>query len=461
MKPWVAVSVCVMCFARLNCAEATQLDDARTHIKHVVVIMQENRTFDHYFGTFPGADGIPPSTCVPLNVANPSQGCVTPFHDTDLVNAGANHQYSDAVADMDNGKMDGFVQQQTQSNFCSPKVPQCVLHDTMGYHTAAEIPNYWAYAQHFTLQDHLFEQVQSWSVPSHYYLVSEWSASCPTTDPGSCVSDPVVSGSPSSSSGKGPYLAWTSLPWLLDGAKISWRYYLAQGSEPNCPSNLNECDTDLSRSKVPSVWNPLASFTTATNQTYGGKIVNINQLFVDITNNALPAVTWMVPSEYVSEHPAVGSQRSLAPGERYVTSVINTIMQSQYWGSTVIILAWDDWGGFYDHVPPPISDQAGSKTLGYGIRVPSIIISPWVVAGTIDHQTMSFDAYTRLIEDLFLNSARLDPKSDGRPDPRPDVREALTTVIDRVTHATIPVGDLLNDFNFTQTPLPPLVLPLQ
>jgi phosphoesterase family protein len=145
---------------------------------------------------------------------------------------------------------------------------------------------------------------------------------------------------------------------------------------------------------------------------------------------------------------------------QYVTEVVNAISQSRYWRDSVVFIAWDDWGGFYDHVVPPISDQANGQILGYGLRVPGLILSPWVKGGTIDHQTMSFDAYNRLVEDLFLDSARLDPATDGRPDPRPTVREALTTVYDRVTRQPIPVGDLLNDFDFTQAPLPPLVLPL-
>jgi phospholipase C len=130
-------------------------------------------------------------------------------------------------------------------------------------------------------------------------------------------------------------------------------------------------------------------------------------------------------------------------------------MQSPYWGSTVIFIGWDDWGGFYDHVMPPRADS-----IGYGIRVPGLIISPWVRQG-IDHQYVSFDAYNRFIEDVFLGRARLDPNTDGRPDARPVVREALQTLTDPVTGASIPVGDLLNDFTFTRAPLPPLVLPVK
>ena len=120
-------------------------------------------------------------------------------------------------------------------------------------------------------------------------------------------------------------------------------------------------------------------------------------------------------------------------------------MKSPYWNSTVIFLSWDDWGGFYDHVVPPQVDS-----WGYGIRVPAITISPWVKPGLIDKQMLSHDAYLKFIEDVFLGGQRLDPKTDGRPDSRPEVRENAAQL-----------GDLLNDFAFSQTPLPPLVLPIQ
>jgi len=121
---------------------------------------------------------------------------------------------------------------------------------------------------------------------------------------------------------------------------------------------------------------------------------------------------------------------------------VNAVMQGPDWGSSAIFLSWDDWGGFYDHVAPPVVDQ-----MGYGLRVPGIVISPYAKKGTIDHQVLSHDAYVKFIEDVFLSSQRLDPQTDGRPDARPTVREAVSTL-----------GDLTQDFDFTQAPLPTLVL---
>ena len=135
---------------------------------------------------------------------------------------------------------------------------------------------------------------------------------------------------------------------------------------------------------------------------------------------------------------------NLATGQAYVTNLINTIMKSPDWDSTAIFLAWDDWGGFYDHVVPPAVDQNG-----YGLRVPALVISPYARPGYIDHQTLTFDAYNKFIEDDFLGGSRLDPATDGRPDPRPDVRE----------NASI-LGNLAADFDFGQPPRPAVLLPV-
>jgi hypothetical protein len=157
-------------------------------------------------------------------------------------------------------------------------------------------------------------------------------------------------------------------------------------------------------------------------------------------SGTLPAVSWVVPSEAVSEHP----RSKVSAGQSYVTGLVNAVMSGPDWKSTAIFLTWDDWGGFYDHVVPPVVDQNG-----YGLRVPGLVISPWARRGVVDHQTLSFDAYLKFIEDRFLHGQRLDPANDGRPDPRPGVRENDPQL-----------GDLLADFDFGQTQQPPLLLPV-
>jgi phospholipase C len=147
-----------------------------------------------------------------------------------------------------------------------------------------------------------------------------------------------------------------------------------------------------------------------------------------------------VPSNPVSEHPP----SSIAAGQAYVTSVINAVMKSPDWRSTAIFLTWDDWGGFYDHVVPPKVDVNG-----YGLRVPGLVISPYARRGFIDHQVLSFDAFVKFIEDDFLGGRRLDPATDGRPDPRPSVRENMAIL-----------GSVVRDFNFKQKPRRPMLLPV-
>jgi hypothetical protein len=191
---------------------------------------------------------------------------------------------------------------------------------------------------------------------------------------------------------------------------------------------------------TPGIWNPLPYFDTVNNDRQVGNIQSVANFYSAAARGHLPAVSWIVPSDDNSEHPP----SSIAAGQSYVTSLVNSIMRSPDWPSTAIFLAWDDWGGFYDHVAPPAVDQNG-----YGLRVPGIVISPYARQGFVDHQTLSFDAYAKFIEDDFLHGQRLDPKTDGRPDPRPDVRENNPIL-----------GDLTQDFDFSQAPRFPEILPV-
>jgi phospholipase C len=427
-------------------------------IRHVVIIMQENRSFDSYFGTYPGADGIPPGVCVPDPV---NGGCIAPFHDPADLNYGGPHSQSNAVADIDGGFMDGFVQQAEQGLGCSTTNPNCSpceqdgtggvtstkCVDVMGYHDAREIPNYWAYAHDFVLQDHMFEPDQSWSLPAHLYMVSEWSAYC--TNPYnafSCASAPQNPNQDYTNGIQGPSdqtprYAWTDMTYILHRQNVGWAYYVMSGTQPDCenPSAMT-CAPVAQNAPTPGIWNPLPDFTDVTQDEQLGNIQALGNFFTAAKNGTLPAVSWIDPSDKVSEHPP----SLVSDGQTYVTGLINAIMQSPDWDSTAIFLAWDDWGGFYDHVPPPHVDAQG-----YGLRVPGLVISPYARKGYIDHQTLSFDAYNKFIEDDFLGGQRLNPANDGRPDPRPNVRE----------NAAI-LGNLAADFNFAQKPRAPVLLPL-
>ncbi|HUZ54642.1 MAG TPA: alkaline phosphatase family protein [Streptosporangiaceae bacterium] len=492
-----------------GCSQAKSLHGIHK-IRHVVIIMQENRSFDSFFGTFPGADGLPAkngrfTVCVP----DPrTKRCDRPYHDPSLVNGGGEHTRDDAIADIDGGKMDGFVRTAVldTNRGCALAVPTpsvCLPSgppDVMGYHDPREIPNYWTYAKDFALDDHMFEPVESWSLPAHLYLVSGWSARCTSASPSSCVNDPsqVMAPLPAAllaclkgrglnpsdlrrrallsparragldaciaalgpaqrqrllglamagGGGEGQSLghySWTDLTYLLHTHHVSWAYYVQSGVQPDCNDNPDQsaagCAPVSQGASTPSIWNPLPSFTDVKADGQRGNVRNLSAFYRAAEHGGLPAVSWVAPSQGNSDHPPA----SLADGQAYVTNLINTIMRGPDWKSTAIFLVWDDWGGFYDHVVPPTVDQNG-----YGLRVPAIVISPYAKKGYIDHQVLSFDAYNKFIEDDFLHGARLNPRTDGRPDPRPDVRE----------NASI-LGDLIADFDFGQGPRPPVLLPI-
>jgi phospholipase C len=431
-------------------AIAAQGSTDLSKIKHVVIVMQENRSFDHYFGTYPDAAGIPMRDGVPLVcVPDPDNGgCQEPFHNATDNNGGGPHGVGAARADIHGGRMDGFVGQgENGARGCTePDDPACTegsQTDVMGYHDSREIPNYWAYAKSFVLQDHMFEPNASWSLPQHLFMVSGWSALCTAAgDPMSCVN---ALQSPANPPGFGhntspPDYPWTDITWLLHGAGVSWAYYVFTGSEPDCASDAAVCPPATQNAQTPGIWNPLPYFDTVRQDGELSNVQSIQSLYMAARSGQLPAVSWVTPNNRVSEHPP----QSVHEGQTYVTDLINTLMRGPDWNSTAIFLTWDDWGGFYDHVAPPHVDLNG-----YGLRVPAIVISPYARAGLIDHHVYSQDAYLKFIEDVFLGRQRIDPSTDNRPDPRPDVREQLPTA-----------GDLVNAFDFRQDPRPPLLLPL-
>ena len=463
---WPAVPMLAACLA----GGAAFAAPSNTPIQHVIIIMQENRSFDSYFGTFPGADGIPADTCVPISLANPGAGCVAPFHDVHDSSIGGPHAQGNAQRDLDDGITrdlnDGFVDQQNMqiATTCAatPKSYFCVdenlqnRHDVMGYHTDQEIPNYWAYAENFVLQDRLFEGVRNWSLPSHLDLASEWYATCSNpADVSTCVTGDVYN-TQTSSKAKYP---WVSLFQLMDLNQVSWKVYLGAGSEPDCDDSALTCDPVPQLPTVPSAWNVAPGFSYVVGR--GGPYLkahnpSVDQFLKDVQNNTLPQVAWVVPGLDVSEHPG---NSGVTAGEMYVTSLVNAVMQSPYWQSTAIFISWDDWGGFYDHVAPPNVDTNSTTypIQGFGLRVPGLLVSAWAKPGYVDHQTLSFENYAVFFENLFMNGARLDPAALGHPDARPTIRDEITSV-SYPNGNTEQIGDLMNEFDFTQTPLPPLVL---
>jgi phospholipase C len=422
------------------------------NLDHLIFIVQENRSFDHYFGTFPGADGIPtdgrgrPTVCANDPVLD---RCVAPYHTRELVNAGGPHNHEASVVSVNDGKMDGFIEAAAARPCIAGRDPrECGQvygpdgqPDIMSYHDASTIPNYWAYARRFVLQDAMFAPTDSWTLPAHLFLVSGWSARCTDpTDAFTCSTDldlgdlfddlewyehPTLFG-------------WTDITWLLYQHDVSWAYYAGGVLCRRPQDTFGECEA----AGPARPQNPLTGFADVKET---GQLDNIkphNEFFEAVRTDTLPSVTWVVPGRGgQSEHPGTGAP--VTQGQAHVTKLINAVMRSDLWDRSAIFLTWDDWGGFYDHVVPPRVDEAG-----YGLRVPAMVISPWADRDLdIDSQTLSFDAYLKLIEDRFLGGQRLDGENQGRPDPRPTVREEVKLL-----------GDLARSFDFEQEPIPPMIL---
>lgn len=285
----------------------------------------------------------------------------------------------------------------------------------------------------------MFESISSWSFPAHLFLLSAWSANCKALNPMSCS----ATLNPNNRSQKNPTpFGWTDITYLLDKAHVSWAMYLDHGAAP--PKSAAAAKTPPTMAKEPlgvlPIWNVLPGFADVHQDNSISRIQTLGHYMTAAKQGNLPAVSWIFPSPQDSEHPPW----SVAQGQSYVTNLINAAMCSLDWKRTAIFLVWDDWSGFYDNVVPPTVDS-----LGYGFRMPALVISPYAKAGYVDHQTLSFDAYLKFVEDDFLSGQRLNPATDGRPDPRTTVRENASVL-----------GNLTQDFNFNQKPLAAVLLPV-
>jgi len=380
-------------------------------IKHIVIITMENRSFDEMFGTYPGVDGLPnPLPCNP----DPNSGqTVCSYHSTTLVEYGGPHGDLAERIDLDGGKLDGFIKaaemiRKGNKNF--DPYPD----EVMGYHDCSDIPVYCGYARSGVLADHFFSATTSFSTPAHLYMVSNWSARCTVAgDPASCASfnDPNVHSNPP------PDYAWTDITWLLHRAGVSWGYFVYSNNGPPLLPGDDQDDEapgpDAYYNTL-GVWNPLPAFDDVQQDGELGNLQPGSSFLADCAAGTLPAVSWVIPPFKSSDHPTA----SLANGQTWLQQQVSAINQSQLAQSTLVIIWWDDWGGFYDHVIPYMVDKQG-----YGFRTPLILMGAMVKPGGIDHQILSTDAFNKLIEDVFLGGQRLDPATDGRPDPRPNVRE--------------------------------------
>lgn len=438
----------------------TQLALARQKLKHIIVIMQENRTFDNYFGNFPNPTGFvtPRGTIFPWPALDGI--AFIPNEPGDRVAACNGLTYNPAPLTQTSTLFDlpHFMGDAKKALGCATPAPPdktCAasgplkikdymtangsgcdpakLTHTVGYYdgstSSTALYNYWTIAKSFLLQDRMFAPVPSFSKMTHLFMVSAWSANCSTA--------PCSPSQENYADVSTPY-AWKDISSALHDSSVSWGFYKGENYDYNCSScNASNPLTVVSNCFTRSdgivwFWSPLTDFVGVQQRGNTGKVQPLQNFLTAISQGeaTFPKVSWIVPGLAVSEHLQGGD---LKHGQAYVTMVLQQIMKNTaLWQSSAVFVAWDDWGGFQDHVRPP-TDSAGN--LMYGIRVPGLTISPWLGIGALDRQTLSFDAYLKFIEDIFLNGQRL--TGDGRPTP---VREDQSVL-----------GDLLTEFDFNRT----------
>jgi phospholipase C len=386
-------------------------------IQHLIVIMQENRPFDNFFWTFPGAMGnfqTDSRECMPDNPPR-ARPCTKPIQVTSPSSKDLAHGWTSSWQAYDKGKMDGFV-----------AAEGCTC--TMDYYTKATIPYVWDFAANYTLSDMMFSSVKSYSQPNHWFMLSGQAPVVSITEYGAqekkqCVNNGEITWSTCYYINQAQKIS--TMPDLLAEKGITWKYY----DVPPEPT----LDQAILSGNANAYWNPLlAKNETYTNSQFGSNVVARADFFTDLNNGALPNISWVIPSAPISDHPPA----NVTLGEWWIDYVISSVMQSKYWNSTAIVLMWDDYGGFFDTIAPPtVSDNENmTKDVGLGFRVPAVIISPYSRAGYIDNTVYDFESTLAFIEWNW----NLPPLG---------IRDSMA-------------NNMTDAFNFTQKPLPGVYTPL-
>ena len=362
---------------------------ARGKISHVVVIVQENRSFDNVFNGFPGADTV--------TSGKTSSGATIPLHASSFLETyDISHDESDFLKSYHSGAMDGFDRESTggigglsgPSN--APPDPE------YAYLPQSETALYFALAKTYALADRFFPSQIDSSFTAHQYLIAGQAGGTvdvPTKPPWGCDAAPttvVATLNPDRTQGAGvfPCFSYRTLGDELDATGHSWRYYApAIGGDQGM------------------VW---SAYDAIRQIRYGADwqrsvISPETRVLTDISAGSLSDVTWVVPDFANSDHPESNS----TTGPDWVTSVVDAVGRSPFWSSTAIIVFWDDWGGLYDHVAPPQLDYDG-----LGIRTPMVVVSPYAKRGYVSHVQYETASVTRFIEGVF--SLGVLAKSDGR-----------------------------------------------
>jgi len=376
-------------------------------IQHVVIIVQENRTIDNLFQGYPGADT--------KSSGRMSDGRRVMLRQVSLNSPDIDNSYAASIQSYDGGKMDGF-----DKNYSNGKPGGRYPYSYVDRKDSAP---YWKMAHEFALADHMFPTMHGQSWTAHIDLIASTTnlsptvamADFPSQQPWDCyapagTTTPTIDAKGRYRLNGGPFPCFTQIRTMadtLDAAHVSWRFY--------APS--------ISGDWIGGAWSPFSSIKRVR---YGADWRNVitppPTILTDVKAGKLAAVTWVAPDWSYSDH--AGSGTTLGPS--WVAAVVNRIGESKFWNSTAIVVLWDDFGGWYDHVPPPQLDFKG-----LGIRVPCIIISPYVHQGVVIHTQYEFGSVLRFVEQAF-NLPELGSVADGYSDGR------ATSILDA--------------FDFTQAP---------
>jgi phospholipase C len=390
--------------APLPALEPASGNPVNKYIKHVVVIIQENRSFENFFAGYPGADAP---------MLGSADGKRVRLHEISFIGPDLPHDWRPAVLSWDHGKMDGFYR------FSDSSVGG--KDQAYAYVAPSLIAPYWAMARQYVLADHMFPTEFGPSFTAHLTLiagtddVTRQKAEVNFTDgaPDDCDSP---SGTKSSTVDErrhvsyftGPFPCFTQFRTMaetLDDAHVSWKFYATK--------LLNA-----------GFWEPFEAIKYVREGPDWNKdiIVPQTRILTDPGHGKLASVTWVTPSGQDSDHP--GWRSPLGPS--WVAAVVNAVGESRYWKDSAIIILWDDWGGWYDNAPPPQLDFRG-----LGIRVPCLIVSPYAKHGYVSHTQYEYGSILKFIEQAF-NLPPLGPTWDGYTDTR--------------------ANSLVDSFDFTQKP---------
>ncbi|MBV8600566.1 MAG: hypothetical protein JO359_03265 [Candidatus Eremiobacteraeota bacterium] len=364
--------------AALVPAEGPPSSQTAPKIQHLIVVVQENRSFNNFFATFPGATG---------RTTGASHNGTVKLKEVSLVaqHLDLMHRHSDWLIEYDGGKMDGF------GSICLGVGGPCQPANQYPYQYVdpKDIAPYWTMAKQYVLGDRMFQTQGSSSFTAHQYLIAGTTAINATQSLVDLPSDgglpwgcdaPVGTVTPilnadGTVDGNGPFpcMTYKSIADPLDAKHVSWKFYApALGAQGD-------------------VW---SAFDTIKSVRYGPDWNNVSSpptnIFTDIENGSLPAVSWIVPDFNNSDHPGDGKDT----GPSWVASIVNAVGQSSlYWKNSAVVVIWDDWGGFYDPVRPPTLDYNG-----LGFRVPFIVVSPYARKGYVSHTQYEFGSILKFIE---------------------------------------------------------------